>query len=145
MLHPTADEEVYMAERVSSRVSSPSYQAYQILYVVLTIAPIIAGLDKFTHFLVNWDQYLSPIIARMLPVSAHSFMLGVGVIEIAVGVLIAFAPEVGGALLCLWFCGIIVNLVSIPAYFDIALRDLGLACGSLALSRLAADFHRSSI
>ena len=60
-----------MAERLQTRVSSPSYQAYQILYVLLTIAPIIAGLDKFTHFLVNWDQYLSPVIARMLPVSAH--------------------------------------------------------------------------
>jgi hypothetical protein len=94
---------------------------------------------------VNWDQYLSPIIARALPVSAHSFMLGVGIVEIAVGVLIAFAPEVGAALLSLWFLGIIVNLVSIPAYFDIALRDLGLAAGSLALSRLAADFHRARI
>ena len=73
MLHPTAYEEVYMAERVSSRVSSPSYQAYQILYVVLTIAPIIAGLDKFTHFLVNWDQYLSPIIARMSALSGAPY------------------------------------------------------------------------
>lgn len=134
-----------MAERLASRVSSPSYQAYQILYVVLTIAPIIAGADKFTHFLVNWDQYLSPIIARALPVSPHAFMLAVGIVEIAVGVLIAFAPEIGGALLCLWLLGIIVNLVSIPAYFDIALRDLGLASGSLALSRLAADFHRTRI
>jgi hypothetical protein len=134
-----------MAERLASRVSSPSYQAYQILYVVLTIAPIIAGLDKFTHFLVNWDQYLSPIVARMLPVSVHSFMLGVGVVEIVAGVLVAFAPEVGGALLCLWLLGIIVNLVSIPAYFDIALRDLGLAAGALALSRLAADYHRTRV
>jgi hypothetical protein len=134
-----------MAERLQTRVSSPSYQAYQILYVLLTIAPIIAGLDKFTHFLVNWDQYLSPVIARMLPVSAHSFMLGVGVVEIVAGVIVAFAPEVGGALVCLWLLGIIVNLLSIPAYFDIALRDLGLAGGALALSRLAADYHRTRI
>jgi hypothetical protein len=130
-----------MAERLASRVSSPSYQAYQILYVVLTIAPIVAGLDKFTHFLVNWDQYLSPIIARMLPLSAHSFMLGVGIVEIAVGVIIAFAPEVGAGVLCLWLLGIIVNLLSIPAYFDIALRDFGLAAGALALSRLASEYR----
>jgi hypothetical protein len=130
-----------MAERLASRVSSPSYQAYQILYVVLTIAPIVAGLDKFTHFLVNWDQYLSPIIARMLPLSAHSFMLGVGIVEIAVGVIIAFAPEVGAGVLCLWLLGIIVNLLSIPAYFDIALRDFGLAASALALSRLASEYR----
>src|SRR5215831_1237739 len=126
-----------MAERLESRVGSPSLQAYQILHV----APIIAGLDKFTHVLVNWDQYLSPIIARMLPMSAHTFMLGVGVIEIAAGVVVAIAPVVGGAIVGLWLCGIILNLLSIPGYFDIALRDLALALGAFALSRLATDYR----
>ena len=130
-----------MAERLESRVGSPSLQAYQILHVAFIIAPIIAGLDKFTHVLVNWDQYLSPIIARMLPMSAHTFMLGVGVIEIAAGVVVAIAPVVGGAIVGLWLCGIILNLLSIPGYFDIALRDLGLALGAFALSRLASEYR----
>jgi len=130
-----------MAERVATRVSTPAYQAYQILTVAFTVAPIVAGLDKFTHFLVNWDQYLSPIITRMLPIPAHTFMLGVGVIEVIAGLLVAIVPEIGAAVVGLWLCGIIVNLLSIPAYFDVALRDLGLAMGAFALSRLAAEYR----
>jgi len=130
-----------MAARVATRVSTPAYQAYQILTVAFTVAPIVAGLDKFTHFLVNWDQYLSPIITRMLPIPAHTFMLGVGVIEVIAGLLVAIVPEIGAAVVGLWLCGIIVNLLSIPAYFDVALRDLGLAMGAFALSRLAAEYR----
>lgn len=134
-----------MAERLSARVSTPSYQAYQILHAAFIVAPIIAGLDKFTHFLVNWDQYLSPIVTHTLPVSAHTFMLGVGVIEVVAGLIVAFAPEIGGAIVGLWLCGIILNLLSIPGYFDVALRDLGLALGAFALSRLAADYRSTTI
>ena len=130
-----------MAELLESRVGSPSFQAYQILHAAFIVAPIIAGLDKFTHFLVNWDQYLSPIVTRMLPTSAHTFMLGVGVVEIAAGIVVAVAPVVGGAIVGLWLCGIILNLLSIPGYFDIALRDLGLALAAFALSRLASDYR----
>jgi hypothetical protein len=126
---------------VALRTQSPAYQAYQILHVAFVIAPVIAGADKFLHVLVNWDQYLSPMIARMLPVSTHTFMLGVGVIEIVAGLLVAVMPTVGGAVVALWLCGIILNLLSIPGYFDIALRDLGLALGAFALSRLAIDFE----
>jgi len=130
-----------MAERVVSRVSTPAYQAYQVLTVAFTVAPIVAGLDKFTHFLVNWDQYLSPMIARTLPVPAHTFMLGVGIVEVIAGLLVAIVPEVGATIVGLWLCGIIVNLLSIPAYFDVALRDLGLAMGAFALARLAGEFR----
>jgi hypothetical protein len=128
-----------MAEQVAARVSSPSYQAYQLLHLAFTVAPLIAGLDKFTHFLVNWDQYLSPMMPRF-GLSAHTFMLGVGVIEIAAGLIVAFAPRIGGWIVGLWLCGIIVNLLTIPAYFDIALRDLGLALGSFALARLSEEY-----
>ena len=128
-----------MAERVAARVSNPSYQAYQILHVAFTVAPVVAGLDKFTHFLVNWDQYLSPVMPRF-GLSAHTFMLGVGVIEIAAALIVAFAPRIGGWIVGLWLCGIIVNLLTIPAYFDIALRDLGLALGSFALARLSEEY-----
>jgi hypothetical protein len=122
------------------RVSNPSYQAYQILHVAFTIAPIVAGMDKFFHFLVNWDTYLSPLVERTLGVPAHSFMLGVGVIEVVAGLLVAAAPRIGGYVVALWMCGIIVNLLSIPAYLDVALRDLGLALGALALARLSEDY-----
>jgi hypothetical protein len=122
------------------RVSSPSYQAYQILHVAFTIAPIVAGMDKFFHFLVNWDIYLSPLVEKTLGVPAHSFMMGVGVIEVIAGLLVAAAPRLGGYVVALWMCGIIVNLLSIPAYLDVALRDLGLALGALALARLSDDY-----
>lgn len=126
---------------VGVRTQSPSYQAYQILHFAFIVAPVVAGADKFVHFLVNWDQYLSPVVTRMLPVSAHTFMLGVGLIEIVAGLLVAFMPAVGGLVVGAWLCGIIINLLSIPGYYDIALRDLGLALGAFALARLATEFN----
>lgn len=122
------------------RVSSPSYQAYQILHVAFTVAPIVAGMDKFFHFLVNWDMYLSPLVPKTLGVPAHSFMLGVGVIEVIAGLLVAIAPRIGGWVVGLWLCGIVLNLLSIPAYLDVALRDMGLALGAFALARLSDDY-----
>src|SRR5947209_12188854 len=121
------------------RVMTPSAQAYQILHLAYTVAPLVAGADKFTHWLVNWDQYLAPAIARMLPVSGHAFMLLVGVIEMLAGVLVAFAPRIGSYVVAAWLAGIIVNLLLIPGYFDVALRDFGLALGALALARLAEE------
>jgi hypothetical protein len=135
-------QEAEMATHPSAvRTASPSYQAYQILHLAFTIAPIVAGVDKFFHVLVNWDQYLAPIVAQTLPVAPHTFMLAVGVIEIVAGLLVAFMPIVGGWVVAAWLVGIILNLLMIPGYFDIALRDLGLALGALALARLAADFE----
>jgi hypothetical protein len=122
------------------RITSPSYQAYQILHVAFTIAPIVAGLDKFVHFLVDWDVYVSPVVTRMFGVGAHTFMLGVGVIEVVAGLLVAAAPRIGAWLVGVWFCGIVVNLLTIPAYLDIALRDFGLALGAFALARLSAEY-----
>jgi hypothetical protein len=128
-----------MAQVVTTRTSSPSYQAYQILHIAFTIAPVIAGLDKFTHFLVNWDQYLSPVMPRF-GLSVHTFMLGVGVIEVIAGLLVAFVPRLGAWIVGLWLCGIIVNLLTMSAYLDVALRDFGLALGAFALARLAEDY-----
>ena len=129
---------------VGVRTHSPSYQAYQILHLAFTVAALVAGADKFFHFLVNWDQYVSPLVTKILPVTAHTFMLGVGVIEIAAGLLVAFMPAIGGAVVGVWLCGIIINLLSIPGFYDIALRDLGLALGAFALSRLATEFSARS-
>lgn len=130
-----------MAERVSTHVTSPSYQAYQILHIAFTVAPIVAGADKFLHFLTNWDRYLSPLVPQVTGVSAHTFMLGVGVIEIIAGLIVAFAPRIGGWIVGLWLCGIVANLLSMQAYFDIALRDFGLALGAFALARISEDYY----
>ncbi|HEY2906393.1 MAG TPA: hypothetical protein VGJ29_10890 [Vicinamibacterales bacterium] len=134
-----------MATTSAIRTASPSYQAYEILHIAFTVAPLVAGVDKFFHFLVNWDQYLSPLVSQTLHVAPHTFMLGVGVIEIIAGLVVAFMPVIGAWIVGLWLCGIIVNLLSIPGYFDVALRDLGLALGAFALARLATEFDRQTV
>ena len=125
--------------------SRPAYQAYQILYIGFIVAPFLAGLDKFTHFLADWDQYLAPVVARLLPVSGHTFMLFVGIVEMAAVVLVAVRPRLGGYVVAAWLCGIILNLLLIPGYFDVALRDLGLGLGALALARLSTEFDGASV
>jgi hypothetical protein len=126
--------------RGTSVATRPAYQAYEILHVGFAALPILAGGDKFFHFLVNWDQYLAPFVTRVLPVEGHTFMLAVGVIEIAAGLLVAFWPRVGAYVVMLWLWGIIVNLLMIPGFYDIALRDFGLSLGALALARLSQEF-----
>jgi hypothetical protein len=128
------------ASRTSLSAVRPAYQAYEILHVGFAVLPIVAGADKFLHWLVNWDQYLAPLAAQMLPVDGHTFMLIVGVIEIVAGLLVAFWPRVGGYVVALWLWGIIVNLMMIPGFYDIALRDFGLSLGALALARLSSEF-----
>src|SRR5262245_12830997 len=112
----------------------PGYQAFQILRFAFTVAPIIAGLDKFFAWFVNWHQYLAPVVTRVVPVAPHAFMMGVGVIEIVAGLVVALRPRFGGYLVAVWLAGIIVNLLLIPGYFDIALRDLGLLLAAVALA-----------
>ena len=124
----------------SVRTISPSYQAYQILHVALTVTPIMAGLDKFVHFLTDWDMYLSPIVPRLFGIGAHTFMMGVGIVEVLAGLLVAAAPRLGAWVVAAWLCGIIVNLLTIPAFFDVALRDFGLALAAIALARLSVDY-----
>jgi hypothetical protein len=104
------------------------------------VLPIVAGLDKFFDLLVNWDQYLAPFVTQILPVSGHTFMLAVGVVEIAAGLLVALRPQIGGYVVALWLWGIILNLLLIPGFYDVALRDFGLSIGALALARLSQDF-----
>jgi hypothetical protein len=101
------------------------------------LAPLIAGIDKFFHYLVNWDQYLSPMIQRFLPISGHTFMQAVGVIEICAGLLVMTRwTRYAGYIISLWLLGIITNLLTMGAYYDVALRDLGLAIGAFALAKL---------
>lgn len=124
------------------RTSDRSYRAYKLLHVGFIVAPTIAGLDKFFHLLVNWDQYLAPQIARLLPMSAHAFMLVVGVIEMAAGLLVALKPRIGAYVVAAWLGGIVINLLIHGSYLDIALRDFGLMLGALALGRLSEAYDR---
>ena len=126
----------------AASTSSPAYQAYWILHVGFTVAPILAGLDKFFHLLTNWDQYLPGVVANASPVAPHTLMLIVGVIEIVAGIGVWFKPRIFAYVVAAWLALIIINLLLIPGYFDIALRDLGLLLGALALGRLSEQFAR---
>lgn len=112
-------------------------QAFLLLRTVFTVAPVLFGLDKFFGLLTNWEQYLAPQIDDLVPGTAHQAMLAVGVVEIVAGLLVAVLPRIGGYVVALWLAGIIVNLLLIGGYYDIALRDFGLLVGALALARLA--------
>ncbi len=119
-------------------------RAFLLLRTVFTIAPIAFGLDKFAEVLTdNWEGYLAPWVNDIVPGTAHDAMLIVGVIEIAAGLVVAVAPRFGGLLVAAWLAGIIINLVSLGEYYDVALRDFGLLVGALALSLLAGRRARS--
>lgn len=125
-----------------ARQGGPSFQAYSILYAGYIIAPMVAGLDKFFHYLVDWDSYLSPAFAAIAGGRVPLLMNTVGIVEICAGLLVAIRPRIGGLVLAAWLGGVILNLLLIPGYFDIALRDFGLMLGALALSRLSVEHGR---
>lgn len=126
----------------SDRLAEPGYQAYLLLRVVFTVAPILFGLDKFAGVLVDWDGYLAPWINDIVPGSGADAMYAVGVIEIAAGVIVATAPRFGAPLVAAWLGGIIFNLLTYSGYYDVALRDFGLLVGALALWRLSVEYAR---
>jgi hypothetical protein len=105
------------------------------------VAPIAFGIDKFFSVLTDWPQYLAPTFSDVIPGSAHQAMLMVGVVEIAAGVLVALRPHLGGYVVAAWLAGIILNLLLIPGFYDVALRDFGLLVAALALARLATVFR----
>src|SRR2546428_7164191 len=104
------------------------------------VAPLLFRLDKFFNLLGGWDRYLAPVVNDIVPGNAHQAMLAVGVIEIVAGLVVALRPRFGGYLVAAWLAGIIVNLLLIPGFYDIALRDFGLFIGAVALARLATAF-----
>ena len=126
-----------------STAASPAYQAFRILQVGFIAAPILAGLDKFFHLLVNWDQYLPSVVTRISPIGGHNLMLVVGVIEIVAGIGVALKPRIFAYVVAAWLALIIANLLLIPGYFDVALRDFGLFLAALALARLSQQFSRA--
>ena len=125
-----------MSTSTSSGVALET-RAFQLLRTVFVIAPIAFGLDKFTNFLADWTIYLAPWINDIVPGNAEQAMYAVGVIEIAAGFVVAVAPRIGAFVVAAWLLGIIVNLLSLGDFYDIALRDFGLLVGALALGLLA--------
>jgi len=119
----------------------PAYQAYRILHAGFTVAPILAGADKFLNLLTHWEQYVAPLIPRITGLSAHTFMLIVGVIEIVAGIGVALKPRIFAYVVAAWLLGIVVNLFLVPGFFDVALRDFGLSLGALALARLSSTWE----
>jgi uncharacterized membrane protein YphA (DoxX/SURF4 family) len=126
----------------SISTTKPSYQAYVILRTAFTVAPILAGLDKFFHLLVNWDQYLPAFVNNLTGGHGHELMLAVGVIEIVAGLGVAVKPKLFAYVVSAWLLLIVANLLMIPGYFDVALRDFGLSLGALALARLSQEYDR---
>ena len=128
--------------QASAEVFGPAYQAYQVLHVGFVVAPIVAGLDKFFNLLVNWEQYLPSFVNKMVGGHGHELMLVAGVIEIIAGLGVLFKPKFFAYVVSAWLLMIVVNLLMIPGYYDIALRDFGLALAALALARLSHQFDR---
>ena len=121
-------------------LSDPAYQAFLLLRTVFTVAPIVFGLDKFANLLTDWPGYLAPWINDIVPGSGQDAMYVIGIIEIVAGIAVALIPRYGGLLVAAWLAGIIVNLLTIPDFYDVALRDFGLLIAALALSRLAIKY-----
>ena len=133
MARPMARSDYVIAEQHTDY----AHQAYTILKFGFTVAPIVAGLDKFFNLLVDWTQYLTPLVPRWTGIAPTDFMMVVGVIEIIAGIVVVVKPKIGAWVVTAWLWGIIINLLLVPGYYDVALRDLGLSFGALALARLA--------
>ena len=125
-------------------LSDPAYQAFLLLRTAFVLAPVVFGLDKFFNVLADWERYLAPQVNSITPGSPHQVMLAVGVVEIVAGVLVALRPDIGGYVVAAWLGAIVVNLLLIGDYYDVALRDFGLFVAALALARLAKAFRSSA-
>ena len=125
------------------RAERPAYDrlatATNLLKYTYGLVPIIAGMDKFTHLLTDWNKYLAPAVADMLPFSPDTFMSIVGIIEIVAGVLVFIKPKIGALVVSLWLVGIALNLLLTGEYFDVAVRDLVMAIGAFTLYLLLPD------
>jgi uncharacterized membrane protein YphA (DoxX/SURF4 family) len=138
-LDPRAQAE--HASSFAQRLSGdPAYQAFLLLRIAFTVAPIAFGLDKFFNVMVDWEGYLAPWINDIVPGSASTAMHLVGVIEIAAGIAVALKPRYGAYLVAAWLAGIVINLLTYSGFYDIALRDFGLMLGALTLARLASKY-----
>jgi uncharacterized membrane protein YphA (DoxX/SURF4 family) len=125
--------------------SDPTYQAFALMRVAFTVAPIAFGLDKFFNEMVHWPNYLAPWVNDIVPGTGQELMYVVGAVEILAGVIVLLKPRYGAYVVAAWLGGIIVNLLTYSGYYDIALRDFGLMLAALTLARLAVKFDPPGI
>ena len=118
------------------------YQAFMLMRVGFTVAPIAFGLDKFWNGMVYWPKYLAPWVNHLMPGTAQDFMHFVGVVEIVAGLVVLVKPRFGAYLVAAWLAGIATNLFSYPGWYDVAVRDFGLMLAALTLARLASVYDR---
>ena len=130
---------------VAADAAGTSYRAFQILRAAFTLIPIIAGTDKFFHFLVDWDKYLPPFADRITGGHGHELMLAAGIVEVAAGLGVWFRPRTFAYVVAGWLLMIIVNLFLVSTFFDVALRDLGLAVGAIVLAQLSQEFTKQAV
>jgi uncharacterized membrane protein YphA (DoxX/SURF4 family) len=128
------------AATAKADLRDPRYQAFALLRLAFTVAPIAFGLDKFFNVMVHWPNYLAPWINDIAPGTGQQFMYFVGVTEILAGVIVALKPRYGAYVVAAWLGGIIFNLLTYSGFYDIALRDFGLMLGALTLARLASVY-----
>lgn len=133
------DATVHPGVFVEGNIKSPAFQAYQILHWGFFIAPLLAGIDKFFNRMTDWSMYLWSPLGKIFGTPGN-FMRIVGAIEIIAGFIVLFKPKIGAPIVAAWLAGIIVNLLLVWSYFDIALRDFGLFLAAIALFRLAMVF-----
>jgi len=131
-----------MAAKTSAAVTAnnPAFDAYRLLRVAFIVAPLAMGLDKFFNRLTQWPKFLCPLVMNRVP--PETFMRVAGVAEIAAGVLVLVKPRIGAYVVAAWLLLVIINLLLIPGYYDVVLRDVGLVLAAFALARLSAVFSR---
>lgn len=131
------------AGRTSGEAVTKVDRVTNLLHWTYGLVPIAAGADKFTNILTDWTQYLAPAVVNMIPISAESFMMIVGVIEIVAGIIVLVKPRIGSLIVGCWLLGIVVNLLLTGQYFDIAVRDTVMAIGAFCLFILTGRNHDS--
>ncbi|WP_434922977.1 hypothetical protein ACR9WD_06450 [Glutamicibacter sp. PAEs-4] len=137
--HPLSHIRATTAERVST---DPSLSAFWILRIGFVVLPLLMGLDKFANMMTYWPDYLAPWVIAILPFSAQTAMHVVGVVELVAAASMIIKPRYASYVLALWLLGIIINLVSMGIFLDVALRDVGLLVAALALTRLASKYDK---
>ena len=140
---PHAGASAYGSSRAAATTadwSDSRYQAFAMMRLAFTVAPIAFGLDKFFNEMVHWPNYLAPWVNDLVPGTGQELMYVVGAIEILAGIIVAVKPRYGGYVVAAWLGAIVINLLTYSGFYDIALRDFGLMLAALALARLAAAY-----
>jgi uncharacterized membrane protein YphA (DoxX/SURF4 family) len=127
----------------ATQINKEIKSVWTVLKLTFGLVPMVAGLDKFTNLLANWESYISPLMANIMPFSGHVFMMMVGVIEIVAGIIVLARPKIGAWIVMAWLVGIALNLITTGHYFDVAVRDLVMAVGALTLARLTSVVESS--